>query len=100
MKFSMEIFLGGVLKGAPQTYERELAQARKIHEVLRDRWNVGQPEQWKHKHLLWFLNIYQRSEKPETRYRYWLTVKKIMKRLSKEEDWTPRLKGSWTKAPR
>lgn len=92
--------MDGVLKGAPETYERELAQARKIQEAILGRWNAREPQYWKLKHLHWFLNVYQRSEKPETRYRYWLTAKKILKRLGKEEDWMPRLKGSWTEPQR
>lgn len=100
MTFSMEKYLGGVLKGAPETYERELVQAKKIQEVIHSRWKASEPEQWKHKYLLWFLKVYQESEKAETRYRYWLTAKKIMKRLGKEDSWIPRLKGSWTEPQR
>jgi len=100
MKCPMEDFLSGVLKGSPSTYERELAQSRKIYEAIHDRWNVRRPEQWRLKHILWFLGVYQALDSAETRYRYWLTVKKIMKRLEKEEDWAPRLNGPWTKAPR
>ena len=42
MTFSMEKYLGGVLNGAPETYERELAQAKKIQEVIHSRWKASE----------------------------------------------------------
>lgn len=100
MKCPIEMFLNGVLTGGAETRKRELGQAKKIHEALREHWNLDHPEQWRLKHLRWFLEAHQKPTPPETRYRYWLTVVKIMKRRQKEADWTPRLQGPWTIAPR
>lgn len=96
MKCPMKMFLSGVLTGGDETRKRELAQAKKIHEALRERWNMRHPEQWKWKHLRWFLEVHQNSTPLETRYRYWLTIVKIMQRRQKVADWTPRLRGPWT----
>lgn len=99
-KCHMEKFLEGVLTGAAVTRKRELAHANAIQEAIFARWKVKYPEQLQNKHLRWFLEVYQCSTPLETRYRYWLTVIKIMKRRQKEADWTPRLKGPWTTAQR
>lgn len=92
----MELFLSGGLTGAPATRWRDLMQAEKIHTVLVERWGVHHPAQWRVKYLRWFLAEHLKSASNDTRYRYWLTVKKIIKRLNKEADWTSLLQGPWT----
>ena len=100
MKCPIEMYFDGVLTGGKNLHNRELGHARTIHKALRERWNLHHPEQGRMKHLRWFLEAHQKSEDSENRYRYWLTVKKIMKRRQKEADWTPRLQGPWTITPR
>jgi hypothetical protein len=96
MKCQMKLFIDGCLCGAPSTRDRDLAQARLIYEAIAKRWNLHHPRQWQVKHLRWFLTEHLKSGTSNTRYRYWLTVKKIVNRLQKEADWTPLLKGTWT----
>lgn len=95
MKSKMELYIGGSLTGAPTTRKRDLKQAETIQEVIATRWDVHHPAQWQVKHLRWFLSEHLKSASSDTRYRYWLTVKKIVDRRHKKTDWTPLLKGSW-----
>lgn len=96
MKSPMTLFISGGLTGAPTSRKRDLMQAEKIHEALAEHWGLHHPAQWRVKHLRWFLAEHLKFASSDTRYRYWLTVKKIITQLKKEEDWTPLLKGPWT----
>lgn len=96
MSASIEIFLSGVLKGSPQSRKRHLMQAAQIQIAIEQRWGLKHPSQWRHKHLRWFLQEHLKTASDETRYRYWLTSKELVKRLDKTNDWIPILKGPWT----
>lgn len=91
----MEIFIEGVLKGAPTTSRRHIQRANKIKMAIESRWNIRHPAQYQVKHLRWFLAEHIKFEKPDVRYQYWLTVKLIVERREKDTDWLPLLKGEW-----
>ncbi|MNJ49597.1 hypothetical protein D3C77_448360 [compost metagenome] len=97
MNPDMEIFLGGVLSGAKATRKRHLMQAAAIQRAINDRWGLSAPEQWKAKHVRWFLHEHQKHLAPNTRYWYWLTVEILLVRLKKVNDWEPHLRGPWRK---
>lgn len=95
MSVCMKTFLGGVLSGSPETKKRHIMQSNRIQQAIDERWQCSHPEQWRLKHIHWFLNAHLKSSSQETRYRYWLTLQVIFQRLGKARDWEPRLKGSW-----
>lgn len=99
MSINMELFLGGVLKGAHHSKQRHLMQADVIQSSIEQRWKRDHPERWQVKHLRWFLQEKLRTASPETRYRYWLTTRLLIERLHKTNDWLPHLNGPWTQKP-
>lgn len=99
MSINMQLFLGGVLKGAHQSRKRHLMQADVIQLAIEQRWNRDHPQRWQVKHLRWFLQEQLKAVSPETRYRYWLTARILAERLNKTTDWLPHLNGPWTQKP-
>jgi hypothetical protein len=91
----MKAFLGGVLRGSAHTKNRHIMQATCIQQAIAERWQRNHPEQWKLKHIHWYLDIHLKNSSQETRYRYWLTLQVIIQRLGKTRDWEPRLQGNW-----
>jgi hypothetical protein len=84
------------LPGARRTTVRaHLVRAAAIAATLYARWQVG-PYQWRVKHLRWFLEHRIQHFEPSVRYRYWLTVRLLAIALGRDDDWLPRLNGSWT----
>lgn len=100
MSINMQLFLGGVLKGAHQSRKRHLMQADVIQFAIEERWKRDHPERWQAKHIRWFLQEQLKAASPETRYRYWLTVRILVGRLNKTTDWLPHLNGLWTQKPK
>lgn len=95
MAMCMKDFLGGVLSGSDHTKKRNIMQATGIQRAIAERWQRSHPEQWKLKHVHWYLDVHLKKSSQETRYRYWLTLQIILLRLGKTRDWEPRLQGSW-----
>lgn len=95
MSICMKAFLGGVLRGSAHTKNRHIMQATCIQQAIAERWQRHHPEQWRLKHIHWFLDIHLKNSSQETRYRYWLTLQVILVRLGKARDWEPRLQGNW-----
>lgn len=75
-------------------------QAVIIQTAIEKRWKRQHPESWQIKHLRWFLQEQLKTTAPETRYRYWLTVRLLINRLDKTNDWLPHLNGPWTQKPK
>ena len=67
--------------------------ARVAAEVWRQ-WRVG-PWQWKCKHVRWFLEHRTAQYSPCIRYRYWLTVARLLHLIGKWHDWRAQLTGPW-----
>jgi hypothetical protein len=70
------------------------ARASTMACAIFERWHVG-PYSWKAKHLRWFLTYVGGIQAPSTRYRFWLTVRRLLVALDRERDWAPHLRGSW-----
>ena len=100
MSISVRIFLDGVLTGSPKSRERHLMQAELIQSAIEQRWKRPHPQRWQAKHVRWFLQEQLKEASPETRYRYWLTTRLLIKRLDKTTDWLPHLSGPWTQKPK
>lgn len=82
-EYNMEIFLYGVLNGAPATRNRHIRQANEIQRAVYERWHLENPWSWKRKHLAWFLtNNLDKYSKP-TQYYYLLTARLIASRRAK-----------------
>lgn len=96
MAMCMSTYLGGVLKGSSDTKKSDIQRAINIQQAIAKRWQRDHPKQWQLKHVHWLLDVHLRSLSQETRYRYWLTLRVILKRIKKVKDWEPRLQGSWT----
>lgn len=91
----MEHLLNRKLEGNRGTRVKEHTQrAKKIAASIWKRFQVG-PYQYRLKHLRWYLQVQTRHLKPSTRYRYWLTIKNILRALNKEAAWIHRLHGPW-----
>lgn len=72
----------------------ECSRAARIAAEVWSRWRVG-PWQWQCKHVRWFLEHGTADYTGWTRYRYWLTIKRLLHVLGTWRDWRPRLTGSW-----
>lgn len=83
----MTLFLTAVLKGAHATRQRHLNQARLIQAAIQQRWQRDNPRHWQLKHLQWFMRKHLADHSPHSCYYYELTVKLIVRRLGKCEDW-------------
>ena len=83
----MEHLLNRKIKGNRQTRVKEhLNRARCIATAIWARFQVG-PYQYKLKHLRWYMEVCTRNLAPNTCYRYWLTIKKIVHALDKNAGW-------------
>ncbi len=100
MSFNVELFIGGVLKGSPQSRKRHLIQAGVIQSDIEQHWGLKHPRQWQVKHLRWFLQKQQSTASAETCYRYWLTTQLLVLRLNRTNDWIPLLSGPWAQRTR
>ena len=88
----MEYLLKRKVKGNRRTRVKEhMNRARRIAIVIWVRFQVG-PYQYQLKHLIWYLDIWAQDLKPETKYRYWLTLRYIVYSLNKQEHWLLDLK--------
>ncbi|MFT6164478.1 MAG: hypothetical protein ACJA1T_000483 [Zhongshania aliphaticivorans] len=87
----IEHLLSRKIPGNRQTKVKEHTnRAKRISAAIWKRFQVG-PYQYQLKHLKWYLDTQTRHLKPATKYRYWLTVKNIMRALGKEVDWLEQL---------
>lgn len=78
---------------------RECQRAAAVAGVIWTRWHVG-PWQWQCKHVRWFLEHHLNQYQGWTRYRYWLTIERLLCAVGKLEDWRVHLKGPWRAANR
>jgi hypothetical protein len=86
-----------VLTGLGSVAKREHdARAATIARAIFERWHVG-PYGWKVKHLRWFLTYVGNVQSRSTRYRFWLTMRRLLVALGRERDWSAHLDGPWTK---
>ncbi len=72
-----------------------LGRARLIAERIWRRWHVG-PWQWRLKHVRWFLERRTAHLRPWARYKYWLTMLKVLEARKKAGPWRRPLDGPWT----
>lgn len=84
------------LPGHSVVVRRECQRAAGIAAVIWRRWHVG-PWQWKSKHVRWFLEHRCDEYRAWTRYRYWLTIERLLSTTGKLEDWRAGLHGPWLK---
>lgn len=66
-----------------------------IADVLYRQFQVG-PYQYRLKHLQWYLNIHIKFLAPATQYRYWLTLRIIVKALGLWQKWDRKLEALWS----
>jgi len=77
------------------TVRHHLVRAGHIATTVWRRWHVG-PDQWRLKHLRWYLVERTGQFSNGTRYRHWLTVRLLI--MSLEHDgWIERLDGPWVR---
>jgi len=77
------------------TVRHHLVRAGHIASLIWRRWQVG-PDQWRLKHLRWYLEEQTGQYTHGTRYRHWLTVRLLIMSLD-YEDWIERLDGPWVR---
>ncbi len=85
------------LSGSPTSAQEHLGRAQLIAERIWQRWHVG-PWQWRLKHVRWFLERRTGHLRPGTRYKYWLTMVKVLEARKKADAWRGALAGPWTSA--
>lgn len=66
----------------------------RIANIIYVRWHIG-VENYRAKHLRWFLHVACSDLAPGTQYRYWRRVEEIIVALAYYEKWEPHLRGSW-----
>src|SRR5262245_32971809 len=91
------LYMEGVLSGAPSMQDKHRKRLIAIQSAIFIRWGIKNPEQWRVKHLRWFLQEHMKDNAASYRYDFWLTVREITKRRGRELDWEPRLRGPWTR---
>lgn len=77
------------------TVRQHLVRSEHIAEVIWKRWQVG-VYQWRLKHVLWYLQHCTDQYTDSTRYRHWLTVRKLILSLG-HDTWLGRLNGPWVR---
>lgn len=77
------------------TVRQQVERAGHIARIIWRRWQVG-PYQWQLKHLRWYLVERTNEHASGTRYRHWLTVRRLILALDKDE-WIERLDGPWVR---
>ena len=83
----MDHLLKRRIKGNRQTRVKEhMNRAKLIAIAIWQRFQVG-PYQYQLKHLCWYLEVHIKDLAPNTRYRHWLTIKKIANSLDKSLKW-------------
>ena len=92
---SVQTLLSKSLSGSRSAVKVHLKRAKYIARTIEDQWNVWDPQDWKCKHVHWFLNHHLVDRSSATRYDYWCTVSRILAALEKLEHWAPRLRGPW-----
>ncbi|MER0931740.1 hypothetical protein AAA579_07285 [Pseudomonas aeruginosa] len=87
--FDMELFLSAVLTGSHTTRQRHVRQAKIIEAEIAVRWQRQTPWAWQRKHVAWFLDHRLSKCSQATRYYYLLTVRLLVRRLSKSWNFNP-----------
>lgn len=87
--FDMELFLSAVLTGSHTTRQRHVRQAKIIEAEIAVRWQRQTPWAWQRKHVAWFLDHRLGKYSQATRYYYLLTVRLLVRRLSKSWNFNP-----------
>ena len=80
--------------GARRGRQTHIRRAEHIAAGIWRRWHVA-PLHWQLKHLRWWLAVGTRDLTPQTRYQHWLTVRRLVAALGRDEDWLPHLSGPW-----
>ncbi len=94
---TLQAMLKRSLTGSPRSVREHLGRARLIAEGIWRRWHVG-PWQWRLKHVRWFLEHRTEHLGPWARYKYWLTILKVLEARRKTHLWRRGLAGPWTSA--
>jgi hypothetical protein len=76
-------------------YQKEMHVVR-ISEAIRKRWDVG-PNDWRAKHLRWFLEVNNSHLENPTNYRYYYILKRVLIFQNRWDDFSPFLNGPWQK---
>lgn len=82
-------------RGSRSAVTAECDRAARITSDIWKRWQVG-PWRWQQKHVRWYLEHCTDTYSDWTRYRYWLTITRILKAIGRLDDWRAGLGGPWT----
>ena len=77
------------------TVRHHLVRAGHIAATIWRCWLVS-PDQWRLKHIRWYLVEQTSQYSHGTRYRHWLTVRLLIMSLDRD-DWLERLDGPWVR---
>lgn len=95
----MADLLGKAVPGSRATIKRHRARARFIGRWIYQRYRVASPGV-RAKHFRACLDWLAARRSLHTVYAYWLTIGLLTRRLGREGDWTPRLRGPWVREGR
>lgn len=90
-----QALLRHALPGSRGSVRGHLERAGRIAEAIHGRWRCQGPEQWRLKHVRWYLEHHTRYMAPSTRYDLWRTLRALLYALGVYEDWAPHLRGPW-----
>lgn len=82
------------LPGEDARVRAECDRGGRVAAAVWQQWGVG-PWQWRCKHIRWFLEHGSAGYRPWTRYRYWVTVKRLLQVIGKWHHWRAQLIGPW-----
>lgn len=83
-------------RGNRQVVNKKTRHIVNFAEAVRLRWNVN-PNNWKVKHLRWFLEVRISDRAPGTKYRYFRYLREVLIFQNRWDDWSGYLRGPWCK---
>ncbi|AUM01336.1 hypothetical protein B4966_15105 [Rhodocyclaceae bacterium] len=94
------IFLERAIPGAKASIRGHIERGERIARAIKDRFGVGEPRQWRAKHLRWALERWTNGLSASSRYDYWRTARAMASALGHWPDWEPHLRGPWQRQGR
>ena len=94
VEIKMQVFLGKRLTGSASAIKQHKVRANVIARNINERFGKN-VYQYQVKHFRWFLEYNPKKLSSGVLYKYWLSIKLIIKIMVKSEHWLPLLQGSW-----
>nr|WP_093192722.1 hypothetical protein [Thiocapsa sp. KS1] len=75
---------------------QHIRRGERLAALIKDRWGINRPEQWRSKHARWAIEHGLADASPATRYHYYRTIRVLAAAMGHWPNWEPHLRGAWT----